>query len=801
MFKNYLTIAYRNLLKNKVFSFINLAGLSLGFITAIFIALYVADELSFDKYHTKADRIYRITETVKGENGERQVVGAATQLGPAAVETLPEVENAIRLEVFGRLTLGYQEFRDYEPVLMADSTFFQMFDCQFIAGDPETALSKPYSVVLTESLARKYFGDEPPLGQSMYTSWFGTGVTVTGIIRDFPANSHLDPPLLFSLSTAFSAMEDLNKWAENDWSSNTFATYLLLRQEANPEQVATQLTVLANKHRPADFQENYYHLQPLSAIHFHSQHLENDYSEHPGEIAYVYIFTVVGFLILFIAFINYVNLSTARAMKRAKEVGLRKTVGASQQQLKYQFMGESLLMVLLTLVLAVTLVQLLLPAFNTLSGKELQFDLFDIPTILILLLTGLVSGLLAGAYPAFYLSRITPVLILKQQLVTRENTLLRQLLVVGQFAIAIILITATTVVYQQMNFIRNTDLGYNREQLVTVDINSQPMRERYESVKATFEKIPTVESVTATTRVPGEWKHLPTASVQNESTLTEFIFLAGDEDFLPTYEIKLLEGRNFQKSQADSAKVLLNETAVKTLGLTNPIGQWIKVTHFDQEKLDEPFLAEVIGIIQDIHVQSVREKIAPTLITYHKNPFYSIDYYTLRIDPRHMQETITAIEEVTQQFDPENPLEYNFLDARFEALYTADTKRGKIFGIAALLAIFIACLGLFALTNLSVEQRTREVGIRKVLGADVMHITWLISREFLKLVGIAFLLAAPVAWWAMEYWLREFAYSIDISIYLLLAAGLVTLLIAVLTVSYQTIKAALANPVESLRYE
>lgn len=334
-----------------------------------------------------------------------------------------------------------------------------------------------------------------------------------------------------------------------------------------------------------------------------------------------------------------------------------------------------------------------------------------------------------------------------------------------------------------------------------MDINSLPMRERYESVKATFEKIPAVESVTATSRVPGEWKHLPTASVQNDNTLTEFLFLAGDEDFLPTYEIKLLEGRNFQKSQADSAKVLLNETAVKALGLTDPIGQWIKVTHFDQEKLEEPFMTEVIGIIQDVHLQSVREKIVPTLITYYKNPFHSIDYYTLRIDPRHMQETITAIEEVTQQFDPENPLEYNFLDARFDALYTADTKRGQIFGIAALLAIFIACMGLFALTNLSVEQRTREVGIRKVLGADIAHITWLISRKFLRLVGIAFLIAAPFAWWLTQNWLNEFSYHIDMSIYLLLGSGIIVLLIAVVTVSFQTIKAALANPVESLRYE
>ena len=800
MFSNYFKIAYRNLLKSKVFSIVNLAGFSLGFIPAILIALYVIDELSFDAFHTNADRIYRITETVRDETGERQLVGVATQVGPTAVESLPQVERAVRLTVQGRLTLGYEEFRDFEDAWFADTTFFELFDFQFIAGDPAAALNKPYSIVLTQTLAKKYFGDESPLGKSMRASWFGTEATVTGVIEDFPSNSHLNPPLLFSASTILSANEADKEWAENDWSSTAFDTYLLLKPDADPERLSWQLTSLANEHRPVDQQENQYHLQALTDIHFHSQHLENDTNAHKSDIAYVYIFIAIGWLVLGIAFINYVNLSTARAMKRAKEVGLRKTVGASRMQLIYQFMSESLLTVMLTLVVAIAFVQLLLPTFNELTGKNLHFNLLEGPTLLVLIGVGLVSGVLAGAYPAFYLSRSKPTLILHQSS-PRENTTLRQGLVVGQFAFAIFMIAAAAIIYQQMNFIRNTNMGYQREQLVTVDINSQPMREKYESVKAAFQRIPAVESVTATNRVPGEWKGIPTASVKHENALVEFLYFAGDEDFLPTYGIQLREGQNFRDSKADSAKVLLNETAVQAMGLTNPVGQVIEITHFNEDVVDQPLRVEVIGVIRDVHFKSVHEKVAPTMITYYRNPLHAIDYYTLRINPQNLTNTIAAIEAVTQQIDPENPLEYHFLDDKFEELYATDTRNGEIFSIAASLAIFIACMGLFGLTNLSVEQRTKEVGIRKVLGADVPHLTWLISRNFLKLVGIAFLLAAPVAWWSMNHWLQEFAYRIDVTWWVLGLAGFFTLLIALCTVVFQTVKVALANPVDSLRYE
>ncbi|MBR9998971.1 MAG: ABC transporter permease [Cyclobacteriaceae bacterium] len=799
MLKNYLLIGWRNMLKNKLVSAVNLAGLSMGFTAAIFIALYVTGELNFDRYHTAADRIYRITKTVQTDQGERHMARAAARIAPAAVENLPAVQQAVRIAVFGRLTAGYGTFRDYEPMIAVDSNFFQVFDCRFIAGDPEIALDEPHSVVLTERLAEKYFGDEPPLGKILFTNWFEA--TVTGVIGDFPSNSHLDPPMLFSLSTMNTISGEFKNYMENDWASSRFSTYLLLEEEARPETVATQINDLSRKHLPADHQQVSYSLQPLKDIHFYSGDLESDYNAHKGQMAYVYIFSAIGFLILFIAFINYINLSTAGGMKRLKEIGLRKTIGAGRNQLVFQFMGESMVMVILTLVLAMAMIYLLMPAFNTLSGKNLQPDLTGGTALLIILVTGLLSAVLAGGYPAFYLSRLKPSLILKNTSGLHGKNPAGQLLLVVQFSIAIVMIAATIVINRQMNFIRNKDLGYNRNQLVTVDINSQPMRQQYEGVKASFLGIPGVEKVTTSTRVPGEWKNLHSATVIHENSPAELHYVAADEDYLPTYEITLLEGRNFSHAAADSLKILINQEAVKVLGLKDPVGQFLEISGFMREELEKPVLVEVIGVIRDLHFQSVREKIMPLMVSYYLNPFYPIDYYTLRIDTRDLPETLAAIRGVTQQFDPENPLEYHFLDEKFEELYSNDTKRSDLFGLAAILGIFIACIGLFGLTKIMVEKSVKEIGIRKVLGAGVLNITWLISGKFLRLIGIAFLIGTPVAWWVTRGWISGFAYHTPVTLDMLLMAGFIVLVISILTVSIQTIHAAKANPVQSLRDE
>jgi len=799
MIKNYFIIAYRNLIKNKVFSFVNLLGFTLGFVAFIFIALYVVDELSYDRFHKQAAHIYRLTEHVIDDKGERHNAKAATRLAPAAIENFAAVKEAVRLNVFGRFTLGYNDFRDYEILYTSDESFFRIFDCSFIEGDAANALSNPYSIVLTKTLAHKYFGKESPLGKSMYNNRFGSELKVTAVIEDFPANSHMRPGLLIPFSSMLS-YEYIQALTENDWYSHEFATYLLLDEQADPSRIARGLTEIANRNRDEMHHRNSYHLQALTDIHFHSHHLDNDYII-PGSMNYIYIFAGIGLLILLVAFVNYINLSTARAMKRVKEVGLRKAVGASRKQLMYQFICESLLLVLLTMILAITIVQLLLPAFNDLAYKALKLDLLDGPILAVLLAVALISGLLAGAYPAFYLSGIHPSLILKQQWSLQQNSWLRQMLVVGQFSFAILMISLTIVNYQQMNYIRNADLGYEREQLLAVDINSGVLRSRYEAVKAEFESIPQVQKVSAVSRIPGDWKGISRAGIETDHQNVDFLYLAGDEDFLPTFGIQLLEGRNFINSPADSAKVILNQTAVKALGLTDPIGKRIKLTHFNQNKVSIPFEMEVIGVIQDVHFEKVHHQIAPTLITYRLNPFYPIDYYTLKIGTEDVQATLSAIDKLTQEFDPENPLEYNFLDDKFEELYLFETKSGELISVATFFAILIACMGLFGLTNFSVEQRTKEVGVRKVLGAEVWQIVWLISRKFMLLISIAFIIATPIGWWLNKNWLNEFAYHIDLTLEQLLLSALSVILVSLITISYQTIKAALANPANSLRYE
>ncbi|WKN30507.1 ABC transporter permease [Porifericola rhodea] len=799
MIKNYFIIAYRNLIKNKVFSFVNLLGFTLGFVAFIFIALYVADELSYDRFHKQAAHIYRLTEHVIDDKGERHNAKAATRIAPAAIENFAAVKEAVRLNVFGRFTLGYNDFRDYEILYTSDESFFRIFDCSFIEGDATNALSNPYSIVLTKTLAHKYFGNESPLGKSMYNNRFGSELKVTAVIEDFPANSHMRPGLLIPFSSMLS-YEYIQALTENDWYSHEFATYLLLDEQADTSRIARGLTEIANRNRDEMYHRNSYHLQALTDIHFHSHHLDNDYII-PGSMNYIYIFAGIGLLILLVAFVNYINLSTARAMKRVKEVGLRKAVGASRKQLMYQFICESLLLVLLTMILAITIVQLLLPAFNDLAYKALKLDLLDGPILAVLLVVALISGLLAGAYPAFYLSGIHPSLILKQQWSLQQNSWLRQMLVVGQFSFAILMISLTIVNYQQMDYIRNADLGYEREQLLAVDINSGVLRSRYEAVKSEFESIPQVQKVSAVSRIPGDWKGISRAGIETDHQNVDFLYLAGDEDFLPTFGIQLLEGRNFINSPADSAKVILNQTAVKALDLTDPIGKRIKLTHFNQNKVSIPFEMEVIGVIQDVHFEKVHHQIAPTLITYRLNPFYPIDYYTLKIGTEDVQAILSAIDKLTQEFDPENPLEYNFLDDKFEELYLSETKSGELISVATFFAILIACMGLFGLTNFSVEQRTKEVGVRKVLGAEVWQIVWLISRKFMLLISIAFFITTPIGWWLNKNWLNEFAYHIDLTLEQLLLSALSVILVSLITISYQTIKAALANPANSLRYE
>ena len=806
MLYNYLKVALRTLAKQRVYSFINLLGLSVSLTATLLIALYVIDELSFDSFHPEANRTYRIVETIKSPTEERTEALTAAQIGPGAVENFPEVVNAVRLMRRGRVTMGYGDFRVQEPYWYADADFFEVFGFRLLQGDPSTALVEPNSVVITEESAKKFFGDEDPLGKTIYIQE-GAVFTdkgdskVTGVMENLPSNTHFEFPMLFSFSTGAAILSYWDSFVPSDWSSNNLATYLVTAEDADLTKLTEKINELILSRREKDEATHTYALQTLPDIHFNSQHIKEEYHTREGQIYYVWIFTSVGVLILLIAIINYVNLATARATQRRKEVGLRKVIGATRRGLISQFMGESLVLTLLAMVLAITLVQLLLPSFNQFTGKTLSLPLLNFPVVLSLLVATLLIGLLAGVYPGLYLSRYHPTAILRGSLPTSRKISLRYSLVVLQFVISVGMIAATLIIYDQMQYIRTKDLGYQREQIVTVDISIGPTRDQFEAIKQSFLELPEVEAVTVSSRVPNEWKNLPSVELDYPGLEgTQFLYIGADEDFLSTYEISLLQGRNFSTT-ADSAKLIINQEAARLLKLDDPLGSSVTIKSLDFSELSEPFTAEIIGLAEDFHMQSMRERVAPLIIAYHNNPLYEIDYYSLKINSANMATTLQTLSSINDAFDPETPMEYHFLDDKFWELYQEDTRRGQLFGVSAGLAIFVACLGLFALAAFTTQQRSREVSIRKVLGAQVSQIVVLMGKHYLLLLSLAFLIALPLVYWLMQSWLERFAYRTSVSLGVLLVAGGTVLLLSLLTVSYQILKVAWTNPADVLRNE
>jgi putative ABC transport system permease protein len=810
VFKNHLKIAVRNLRKHKEYSLINIIGLAAGLACCILILLYVLDELNFDAFHKKADRIYRVVEIKQSPDlGEQHSALTAGTVGPALVSELPEIANSVRLlNPFTRRTVQHGETRFYEADhLFTEPSFFELFDFALAQGDPKTALRDPKSVVLTAEAARKYFGDEEPYGKTLMVEQLGD-FKVTGVLRAMPRNSHLNFSMLFSFAT----LEAIDGWKRfmNTWDSDGFITYVLLKEDHAAVPPA-KLAAFVNQHKAKEFGvTRSLYLQPLRQIHFYSSHIQIRRNENKGEIAYVYIFSAIAIFIVLIACINYMNLATARSMHFAKDVGIRKAVGAHRGQLIGQFLSESILFAFVAFLIAYATVELILPAFNAFTGKKLQLG-FSASSLLLLglgLMTLLV-GVVSGSYPSFYLSRFQPAFVLKGSFKTGAgNILLRRGLVVAQFVLSIVMIVATLVVSRQMRYVREKRLGFEKEQMLVIDINSGNARRNFQTMKAEFAQIPAVRGVSVSSRVPGEWKNiveieaLPEGAPESEIRTMSFIGI--DEDFLATFGVDLMAGRNFLPEVAtDSAAILLNEAAAQMFGGEAVVGKRLQIP-LSQSPGDAPappFQGLIIGIVKDFHFRSLYEKIDPLVLGHCNNPFQLIDYFTLKIDGRDIPATLAAAQRINERFDPSHPFEYNFLDARLKDFYVADQKVGRLFGIAAALAILIACLGLFGLASYTAEQRTKEIGVRKVLGASAPHIVLLLSKDIAKLMLIAFIIASPLAYYAMNKWLQDFAYKIDVGWSTFGLAGILTLAIALLTVSYQAIKAALANPVDSLRYE
>ena len=814
MLKHYLTVALRNFRKFKTYSFINLLGLAIGLACCILILLHIHDEMSFDRFHGKADRLFRVIQVRSGSEGEQHLGYTMSAFAPALTNEFSEVEEAARFFMGWRLTVKREATGPTGLIVrnsyFTDGSFFSMFDFPLLAGDRGRALSAPGSVVLTEIMAKRLFGDENPLGRTLqieaedFPEFGRTAFQVTGVLGTLPHNSHMDFNLLISQST-LERFEETRDWL-NSWSQSGVITYVLLSHPAARAKLEAEFVELLDKHRGKEASApSRFYLQPLADVHFGSSRITAEANAHEGEIVYVYVFALIAIFIAAIACINYMNLATARSMKRAKEVGLRKVVGAKRGQMIGQFLVESILSTVIAFLLAIGLVEAALPSFNLLAGANLSLSLAGNASVFAgLLALVLLVGLSAGSYPAFYLSRLQPAAVLKGELKAGAlRSRLRQGLVVLQFALSILMIVATLVVFRQLQFARHKQLGFNQDQLVVIDINHDDVQANFLTVKNELLRNSAVRKVTVSSRVPGDWKSFRRIRVgktgQPDSEAPAMYFNGVDEDFIDTYEIDLVQGRNFSRAlSTDSTAVILNETAAQAMFADSPIGQVIRVPAFN-------FTGHVIGVARDFHFHSLHDKIEPMVMGFMPagghHPVHGIDYFTLRIAPENVQATIDFITRTHAQFDSVNPIEYAFLGRWWVDLYNRDERLGRVFGIAAGLAILIACVGLFGLAAFMAEQRTKEIGVRKVLGATMSSLVVLLSRDFTRFVLLGLLFATPVAYLAMDQWLQNFAYRTDIGWWVFVVAGGLALTIALLTVSAQAIKAALANPVESLRYE
>lgn len=807
MFKNYLKIALRNFLKHKGFSFINVFGLAVGIACCLLILLFVVDELSYDKYHEKADRIYRAGLYGFIGGNEFNGVVTASPMAKTLADEYPEVEAATRARNFGFPVFRYgDKVFSKEKVFWVDPGFFDVFTVPFIQGDPETALEKPVTIVLTQSMAKKYFGDEDPLGKTINSDQ-RRDYLVTGIVEDVPKNSHFHYDFLASLSTYPDSQSPI-------WVSNNYYTYFVLREGASPEAFDAKLGELVKKYVGPQIQaaagislEQFYEsggaysffIQSMTDIHLRS-HLEFEV-EPNGDISYVYIFSIIALGILLVACINFVNLSTARSSTRAREVGVRKTLGSNRPQLMRQFLAETILMSLLAVLLALLLVQLLLPVFNNLTGKQVAIPYLDnIFTIPLLLGLVVFIGLLAGLYPAFFLASFDPVAVLKTETAgSLKKSKMRNVLVVFQFTVSIVLIVGTLVVQRQLNYIQNKDLGFNREQTVIIK-KTDDLSDKLKTFKQELLNNSNVLGATNTGNLFGGTfgnSAFRLAGESGEETHLLWTFFS-DADFVKTYQVDMAAGRFFEEGrEADNQAVVINETAVRDLGLEDPVGAQIVALGNTREQEQS---LNIIGVVKDFHFESLHTQIRPMIIILY-GPQNRGRFISVRIGPENTRETMGFIKDTWKKFALNQDFEFEFMDEYFSRVYEAEHRTGRIFLYFSILAIFIASLGLFGLASFVTTQRTKEIGIRKILGASESKIVVLLSTQFSKWVLLGNLLAWPIAYLLMRNWLRQFAYREGISVLSFLGASVIILIIALITVSSQTLKAAAANPAKSLKHE
>ncbi|HEY4147603.1 MAG TPA: ABC transporter permease [Chitinophagaceae bacterium] len=807
MLRNYLKMAYRNLVKYKFISFINIFGLTVGLTCCLLILCYIRNELSYDRYHTNARNTYRVERTfLNPESGalSLELGTISPPFGPLLTNDFPEIKTLTRFLQNGTTTFKFGDKVFNEPnAYFADEHFFDVFNATVTKGNPATALTEPYSVMLTETIAHKYFGNSDPLNQLVRLDNQMT-CKVTGVYKELPANTHFHPDLMISFNT----LKDTAIYGEanlrTNWGNNAFFTYIVLPDGYDPKKLEAKFPAFLDRHMVGQYgttkpsKGTFLTLRKLTDIHLYSH--KDAEAEINGDIKRVYIFSAIALFILLIACINYMNLSTARSVLRAKEIGVRKVAGAEKGELVAQFLTESVLITWVAALLAFLFTRLALPWLNNVSGQTLSIDILLHWQVLIpILLMPFITGTLAGIYPALFLSSFQPIKVLKGFMKTGgANASFRRTLVVVQFAVSIVLIIATAIVLRQLQYMQTMALGFNKDHIVTLPDNAG-LNTSYESFRTALLADAGILDVARSTRIPSGRLLDASGSQINRGdslapTKADIKFVRADERFIPTYGVKIVAGRNFSRDfNTDTSSFLINEESVKALGLKS-----------NEEAIGKQFMyggrrGTLVGVFGDFHFESLHQRIIPLVLFEATGPS---GYANISVKiSGNVPQVLQHIEATWKKFLPETPYTYTFLDDNFARLYDSEQKQASLFTLFSCIAIFIACLGLFGLSAFATTQRIKEIGIRKVLGAGVGNIVGLLSADFLKLVAIAAVLAFPVAWYVMNRWLSDFAYRTSIAWWVFVLAGIIAALVALVTISFQAIKAATANPVKSLRSE
>ncbi len=795
MLRNYFLIAIRNLTRQKSLSFINILGLSIGLAGTILILFWVLDELNYDRFHENIDNLYRVEENQHYSSGIYHVNVTPYPSGPVWEERIPEIKRAVRFNWVGGLLLQTGDLHFYENNLRAvDSAFFEMFTFPLIHGDAKSALKEPYSIVLTREMAQKYFHTDNPIGQSISVN-NKYQFTVKGVIEKVPKNSWIQ----FDALIPFDFLKEINQYNDH-WGSNSISTFVELNKNADLAKVDTMLTRVVREHNPES--DTDFLVAPMKRLHLYSYF---GYGHSPGNIQYVYIFSILAVFVLLIACINFMNLATARSVNRANEIGVRKAVGAFRKNLIVQFFGESVLMAVLATILALFWVQLISGVFNNISGKEIVFkDYMNPQFMLALAILTLLTGLISGIYPALYLSRFKPVQVLKGNAGSgsKGSALFRQILVVFQFSISIFLVIGTVVIYNQLNFMRNVKVGYDREMLMYVPLRGET-RPNYSLIRDAFLRESYVESVTGTIHSPSRIGS-NTGGVEWPGKEPDLEFLASynivDYNYAKTFGIKMKEGRDFSRDYPGDlirgmtdtiGNFLINEKLAGLIDKPDILGTELNVWNFS---------GRIVGIMEDFHFKSVREDVEPMFVIVTDSAGF-MNNLVVRLDPKQFAVSVKKLETIWNDIMPGYPFDYKFVNDDIERMYRTEERMGSLVKYLAILAIIIASLGLFGLASYIAEQRTKEIGIRKAMGATQIQVVQLLSRRFALLVFLSAILACPLAWLAMKRFLQEYYAKTSLDWWIFAGAAVLALIIAQITISYQAIRAANANPAKSLRYE